>query len=112
MLLEVAFVQTPQFNGRSFCQMAQFFSAATLSGSDWTTWGRGLRNRNPILSEHPLALAESQIDAVVLPLVFGQQWTVPQRGIQAEATRCGLPSFLVQKQTLRNAVNYSVRRRF
>jgi hypothetical protein len=47
MLLEVTFIQTPQFDVGTTSQTTDFFTAATFSGSGRATWGRGFRNRKP-----------------------------------------------------------------
>lgn len=85
MLLEVAFVQTPQFNVPSPCQAAQFFNSRDLYGVGLSHLRSGLPQPEAHLPEDPLALTHAQRHAIALAQVLGEQFAVPQ---MADETKC------------------------
>ena len=78
MLLEMAFIHAPEFNAPAPCQRCSFFyNAATLTGSDWGTWGLGFRSQTPC-GQKALALAHPQPHPVAPTKIGHEQLTVPQ----------------------------------
>ena len=78
MLLEVAFVQAPEFNAPAPGQAVEFFKRRDLDRVGLGDLGSGLAQPESHVAEDSLALAHAQLHPVVQAQMRREQLAVPQ----------------------------------
>src|SRR5579859_281876 len=95
MLLEVAFIQAPQFDVVAASQAMEFFYSRDFQRIRLSDLGPRLAQPKAHLSEQSLTLPHTQVHPVAPTQMLGQDRPVPERGSQTEVAR-GLAQIALQ----------------